>query len=79
MSTLMVIVIITTVVSMLVIVSDASIYNLYSSHRFLRCNEAEMMLALVNYGPLAIAIKVKEDLMFYKSGIYSPTGQFFSM
>lgn len=38
------------------------------------CNVADMMVALVTNGPLAIAIKVNEDMMFYKSGIYRSTG-----
>jgi len=37
-----------------------------------------MMLALVNYGPLVVSLKVNEDLIFFKSGIYSPTGQLLS-
>lgn len=46
---------------------------LYSGY-FGACNEDEMMLALVKYGPLAVGIEVYDDFMVYKKGIYHHTG-----
>ena len=38
------------------------------------CNEAEMMVELVNNGPIAVGFEVYSDFEKYKSGIYHHTG-----
>jgi len=46
----------------------------YVGGYFGACNEEEMMLALVNNGPLPVGIEVYDDFMTYKSGVYHHTG-----
>ncbi|KAF2362011.1 Peptidase C1A papain C-terminal [Trinorchestia longiramus] len=48
-------------------------YN-YVGGYFGACNEDEMMLALVENGPLAVGIEVQDDFMQYSGGIYHHTG-----
>jgi cathepsin C len=38
------------------------------------CNEEQMMLALVNHGPLSVSFQVYSDFQQYKGGIYHHTG-----
>lgn len=38
------------------------------------CNEESMMVALVNFGPIAVSLKVYPDLRSYDGGIYNHTG-----
>ncbi|XP_018021969.1 dipeptidyl peptidase 1, partial [Hyalella azteca] len=46
----------------------------YVGGYFGACNEDEMLLALVENGPLAVGIEVQDDFMQYSGGIYHHTG-----